>query len=481
MTARSPYRPMGAWRGRPMGTWRRSVSRCRPGSTGAGRVGTVGVGVLLVLAWVRVTGPQLVDVLHDGRPAFNSPVESMPATGRLLGDAVTAAFLGLAVLLTGYGLWRRRPDRLPALALVLAPLATIHLAGLIAGERPGPVALALPAAAVASWVLRPGPSVLATIGALGAVTAAGSILLAALRPDLALLTGADAGAKSGAIGGLLTGPYPHSNVLGLILALSLPFVFGLRHPPTRRVALTSILVALLWTGSRTSQLAALVVLLSWALLSWGVLPRGLLTRGRRGLLIGEHGRPRGLLIGVPVAAGLGLTVASPLLTTDPASFTERGRIWRALLSRWAERPFTGHGPGYFERQPGLAEALGGRYTHGHNLLVHLLTVGGLLTVALFAVLLGLVWRRATILAGAGAGAMAGAGAITGPPRSGSPAVVPVLFLVALAWVSWLEASHAAVTLAGHLTWLPLCLIARAGPPDPPDPGPPSGSEDQDVA
>ncbi|WP_431913219.1 O-antigen ligase family protein [Micromonospora carbonacea] len=431
---------------------RRVVTSLRPGPTTADGVGTAGVAALLVLAWARVTLPQLVDVLHDGRPAFNSPVESMPVAGRLLGDAITVAFIGLAALLIGYGLRRRRPDRPWELAAVLAPLSAIHLAALVNGERPGPVALALPAAIVAIWVLRPGARALATIGVLGAVTAAGAILLAAVRPDLALLTGADAGGKSWAVGGLLAGPYPHSNVLGLMLALCLPFVCCLRHRPSRRAALALVLVALLWTGSRTGQLAALVVLLTWGLLGWR-------TGGRADRRVGGRSRRPSTVIGAPVLVGLGLTVVSPLATTDPASFTNRGRIWRALLGRWAERPLTGHGPGYFERQPELAEALGGRYTHGHNLLVHLLAVGGLLTVVLMAVLLGLVWRRSTDLA-----------------ALGRPA--PALFLIALLWVSWLEASHVSVTLAGQLTWLPLCLIVRAGPTRP-DPAP--GSEDQDVA
>ncbi|MFI9644079.1 O-antigen ligase family protein [Micromonospora sp. NPDC051925] len=411
----------------------RAVALRRSDSAISDRVATGGVAVLLSLAWARVTFPPLLDVLANGRPVFNSPVDSMPATGRVLGDTITASVIGLSLLLAGYGLRRRRARRPGELVVVLAPLCALHLAGLVNGEHPGPVALALPAAVLAIWALRPGTHALATIGVLGAVTAAGALLLAALRPDLALLTGAGLGAKSWAVGGLLTGPYPHSNVLGLMLALSLPFVFSLRHAWSRRAALVTILVVLVWTGSRTSQLAALVALLTWGLLH----PR---VAGRAAV-----GWRPSVLVGVPAAAGLALTVFSPLLVTDPTMFTKRGRIWRALLSRWAERPLIGHGPGYFERRPELAEALGGRYTHGHNVLVHLLAVGGLLTLVLFAVLLGLVWRRSTLLAGLGAPA-------------------PALFLISLVWISWLEASHLAVTLAGFLTWLPLCLIMWAGPP-----------------
>lgn len=449
-------------RERMLGGLRRAVAARRSDPTLAGRVGTVGVAALLVLAWARITVPQLLDVLSNGRPGFNSPVDSMPASGRLLGDALTASFIGLALLLIGYGLRRRSarparrsrraPHRLGELGVLLAPLGAVHLAGLVNGERPGPVALALPVAVLAIWLLRPGTAALATIGVLGAATAGVAMALAALRPDLALLTGSAAGAKSWAVGGLLAGPYPHSNVLGLLLALSLPFAFALPRAWPRRSTLAVILVALVWTGARTSQLAVLVVLLTYGLPHWRL-------GGRLERWGAARARWLPVLVGVPVTAGLALTVVTPLLTTDPAAFTERGRIWRALLDRWADRPLFGHGPGYFERQPELAEALGGRYTHGHNLLVHLLSVGGLLTVALVAVLLGLVWRRATTLAGRGDTASA-------------------LFVVALAWVSWLEASHVPVTLAGYLTWLPLCLIRCSAPADP---DPVTRSEEQHVA
>ncbi|MFI6231331.1 O-antigen ligase family protein [Micromonospora echinospora] len=405
-----------------------------------GRRTEAGIALLVVLAWLRGVAPPLVQLLDSGRPGFNTRTDLMPVTGRLLGDALTLAVVGLAALLAGYGLRRGRPDRRWGLLVALAPLALVASAGWANHQRPGPVTLALPLAAVAVWVCRPGRRVLATIGACGALTALGSMLLAAARPELALLTGAAAGAKT-VPGGLLAGPYAHSNVLGIVLALSLPFGFALRTASSRWAALAVMLVAVAWTGSRTSQVAVLAVLATRAVLA---------VAARRGW------RPRRAwapLVSLPVAAGLVLTVVTPLVTTDPAGFTERGRIWRELLAHWRERPLLGHGPEFFDREPGLAEALGGAFTHGHNLLVHLLVVGGLLVVAAVAALLGLCWRQAVAVA-----------------RRGR--VVPMLYLVAFAWISWLEASHVPATLAGQLSWLPLCLVLR-GEPD-------RDSEDQGV-
>ncbi|MFI6820439.1 O-antigen ligase family protein [Micromonospora sp. NPDC050187] len=416
---------MTTLRGRITGGLRRATSRQPVRWTDAG------IALLVVLAWLRGVAPPLVQLLDSGRPGFNTRTDLMPVAGRLLGDALTLAVVGLAVVLAGYGLRRGRPDHWWGLLVALVPLAVIASAGWAEHQPPGPVTLALPLVAVAVWVCRPGRRVLATIGACGALTALGSMLLAAARPELALLTGAAAGAKS-VPGGLLAGPYAHSNVLGIVLALSLPFVFALRTASSRWTALAVMLVAVAWTGSRTSQVAVLAVLAAGALLA---------VAARRGW---RSRRSWSVLVSLPVAAGLALTVVTPLLTTDPARFTERGRIWRELLTHWRERPLLGHGPDFFYREPGLAEALGGAFNHGHNLLVHLLVVGGLLAVVAVATLLGLCWRRAAVAA-----------------RRGR--VVPMLYLAAFVWVSWLEASHVPTTLAGHLSWLPLCLILRGEP------------------
>ena len=228
--------------------------------------GSVGVAALIILAWLRVVPPQAVQFLTVGRPAFNSREVTGPHFSDLIGDGCTLLFLLLAVGLTGHGLWLRRPTGRRWVAVALAALLAIELAGLLRGQTPGAVAAAFPLAALAIWAQRPRTEVLGVIGVLGALTASGSMLFGAIRPDLALLSGTDAGEKQVLLGGLLAGPFLHSNVLGLALALSLAFVFYLRHPAVRWTCLALILGALVWTGSRTSQLAAGAVLLAYLLL-----------------------------------------------------------------------------------------------------------------------------------------------------------------------------------------------------------------------
>ncbi|MDP9796203.1 O-antigen/teichoic acid export membrane protein/O-antigen ligase [Catenuloplanes nepalensis] len=390
-------------------------------------VGTIGAVVLLSLAWLRTVVPSLVEMFISGRPAFNAPDDVVPGVADVLGDAISLAFVAVAAALAAVGVLRGRPDRWPWLIVVLGPLVAITVAGLVNQQLPGLVTLALPLAAAAVWLCPPDPRALVAIGALGTASAVLSILMAVLRPDLGLISGEAAGDKSVLLGGLLAGPFLHSNVLGIGLALSLPFVFGVGSRLVRGGMLLVVFLAVAWTGARTAQLAVAAVLLVHLVIRYA--PR----RWRGGAW----------LLSAPVAAGFALVVAVPLLTRDPDGFTERGRIWQALLGRWADRPLLGWGPGVFDR-PELADALGGRFTHGHNVLVHLLVVGGLLAAVLFAGLVVLAWRQSLA-----------------PARAGQPA--PVLFLVALALVSLLEASHVSTTLTGYLTWLPLVLIVRLGP------------------
>ena len=388
--------------------------------------GTVGVAVLVVLAWARTVVPGLVQMLTDGRPGFNKDFDAVPGA-ELLGDAISLAFILVAATMIVVGaVVGRRSGQWPWLAVAVAPLAAIAVSGLVNDLTPSLVAVALPLAVVAIWMCPPGPLVLPWIGLVGAVSAAGSMLLAAFRPDLALLSGTAAGAKADLPGGLLAGPYPHSNVLAIGLALSLPFLFEVRRRWLRWSALAIVVAGVAWTGARTAQAAVAAVLVAHLLARY--------PRARRRSV-------RTWPLSTAASVGALLIVALPALTRDPEAFTRRGRIWQVLLDLWRERPVFGWGLGLFDR-PETA-VLGG-LTHGHNIMVHLLGVGGLLATTLFAGLVAVAWWRSVALA-----------------RTGRPAAL--LYLVALCLVSVMEASYLSTTLTGYLAWLPLALIVRSEP------------------
>jgi len=398
------------------------------------------VVALFVLAWLRITAPTLLQLFDSGRPAFNAVDAPAPVVVRVVGAGFSAAFYGLAaaavvrgvlLLRSGDGPVRSRPGDSIGLILVVSPLVVIAGSGFVNHQPPGAVWLALPIFALAVWLRPPSCRILAAIGRLVVATAAISLLLTLVRPDLGLLTGSAAGAKHGFLNGLLAGPYLHPNILGITLALGLPFVLAIEPAAQRWSGLLLVLTAVVWTGSRTSQLASVVVLAAYGCV--------------------RRFPTRVWYLSVLVAIGSGLVVVVPLVTREPEAFTRRGRIWTALLDRYTERPLLGFGPEFFQRQPQLAKALGGRFTHGHNLMVEMLIVGGAIGFALFALMLAVLWRRAVAFARAGR------------PES-------ALFVVALLHVSWLEASQASTTLAGYAMWLPLITIMlmrqrRPGTPD----------------
>ncbi|MDG4765963.1 O-antigen ligase family protein [Solwaraspora sp. WMMD406] len=404
--------------------------------------GTIGAGLLIGLAWLRVIGTHLLSVATAGRPEFNSRGGVSASIVDLTGELLGLAFLGVAATMIGYGLWRRPRLANPRwLLAVLAPIVALTVADTLGGRPPGLMDLALPVAALAIWALPPRPVVLQLLGVLGGVTAAVSITLAAFRPDLGMLSGDLAGAKDGFLGGLLAGPLSHPNVLGISLALSVPFALTIAHRWVRWPTLAVTLFALYWTGSRTSQLATVMVVGGYLLVRVLSAPRRpyplpwLLSVPRR-----RHLLP--WLLSVPALGAVALTVVVPLVTTDPEAFTARGRIWSSVLSHWSDKPLWGWGLAYFDR-PELADELGSRYTHAHNVMVHLLVVGGLVSTVLFGLLCVLAWRQALRLAALGV------------PAAG-------LFLISFGYLAWLEASQLPTTLGGYAVWLPLMLIVRLG-------------------
>jgi O-antigen ligase len=82
-----------------------------------------------------------------------------------------------------------------------------------------------------------------------------------------------------------------------------------------------------------------------------------------------------------------VVVIVPLVTREPTAFTNRGYIWGASLLAWRSEPWFGFGSRYFTDLARTSGELGGTVYHGHNELVQLLVVGGMVLVALVGLLL----------------------------------------------------------------------------------------------
>jgi hypothetical protein len=228
--------------------------------------------------------------------------------------------------------------------------------------------------------ITPDPDVMKAFGFIGAIVAGYSLGFGLLAPGKAMLPMGSSAIDNKAVIGhsLLSGPMSHSNSLGILLALALPFI-GLWHSPFKRLlAYIIIFTALLWTGSRTSLLAVSCVFL--LMIAWRIL------------------RVRSAVLGGCTIAGLAaLIVILPFAVNNPLSLSGRGAVWRGSLDALVNHGslLFGLGPYWGGLRPSSNyRGAGSDTTSGHNLFVQWLVTGGLIQVSIGIVIMFLVARRA---------------------------------------------------------------------------------------
>lgn len=162
---------------------------------------------------------------------------------------------------------------------------------------------------------------------------------------------------------ILVGPFHHSNTLGMVMLLSIPFVVTQFSRWWRYVALILVWVALLWSAARISIAAAAVVtILSLAIL-WL--------------------RPT-VAKWIVAAAAVGSAAAAlvvPFVVQDRAFLTNRGSIWDGVIEHVASHPLFGFGPRVFGL-PELQQLIGFNIGSGHNIFIGTLAIAGYTGVAL---------------------------------------------------------------------------------------------------
>jgi hypothetical protein len=193
-----------------------------------------------------------------------------------------------------------------------------------------------------------------------------SLLLGVFLPQLASFPGL---AKNFLGTFLLAGSFGHANTLGLASLLIVGFFSIIPQSSIRIAALSIATVGLVWSGSRTAFLAAILIAF-FAVLRQTNLSKRFVT------LVTS------LIVGF-------LCVAVPLLTADYEAFTRRGRIWMVSLEEVGHSILLGLGPDWYELQALYATDLGTQASSGHNLFVHVFTTGGVVLVALVLYLFGL--------------------------------------------------------------------------------------------
>lgn len=344
----------------------------------------VGVWLLLMTQQLAVSlsRPKMYVPLTDGG-------QDVPAWAATVTTVTNAGILALALAVVGWQLRRAPWRRWTVLALVLVPWVVV-VARLVMLERPpSAIALVFPAIAVALWFARPRLAVVEVLGHLTVATAAISVLLGILAPGAGLYERAAGAELEKPIGpfGVLAGPMLSGNDLGLVLVVGIAAVWTIRRTVVRWVGTGLVVVAIVWSASRTAlgALAAVVVV-------------ALVLRGVRVWSARSAGEPAGRLaprLAAAVLVGLAVVVvALPLVVHADAALNNRGRLWAFAAEGFRESPALGKGADVFKVLASEEANLGGHASHAHNLLAHVLVTGGAVLVVTVVVLVAVAGRRA---------------------------------------------------------------------------------------
>jgi O-antigen ligase len=251
----------------------------------------------------------------------------------------------------------------------------------------GPRLLTLLALLLAISVAQPGRP--AYLGAAGVCLAYAflSCVQAAVHPTYAFRTCRFD--KCGPGGALYTGALSNENVLGLIMALSIPFVWLALRGRDRIVVLGYVAVIVALTGSRTAQIAAVA-----ALLALVILRPTQETSGGPGP--GPVRQVRSIVIVTSLAV---LGILLPLVPWTAASgLGDRTYFWRVALDGIRESPLLGKGGSAWPRLYELGEIPISASYSPHNQWLDILYASGFAGLALFVVLLGhLLLRDARLI------------------------------------------------------------------------------------
>jgi O-antigen ligase len=349
----------------------------------AGRWTLDRAGALFLLVAAYAVVPKVVQTLTAPKYYVGIDEAEPPLTAAtaLATSLLTAALLGLCLLLSLDAL-RRNPRRdLLGVCLLLAPWAWLLVRDLTLGSGPGTSDLVYPALVVTVWLVRPGLEHLRLLGWVAGAVAVVSVLVGLLLPASGLLRAEDGNVivqnKSFLPSGILVGVFTHGNTLGQFLLLGLPLVALVPRRGWRAALLAVTAAALVWSQARSSIGGAVVLALVAALLT-------LLPLGRRAV-------PGRLVVGLAFV----VVAVLPFLPLAPGALSSRGGIWANSLGRWREHPWVGLGSDYYARTAQTTADLGGTVYHGHNEVVQLLVTGGVVLAVLVGLLVLAAAHRAT--------------------------------------------------------------------------------------
>lgn len=325
---------------------------------------------VMVLAFSYTTLPTLVNLLLAGRTGASqesSGAVNTTSLGSTLESTIMPATLIIGCLVLALANFRQL-GRMPypvmlvlaywAIALTVSSIATADFS---AGNK----WFAVPMLILALWSIRLRAGDLHIIGYLTALLAFCSLgfTLISDKPWMVLTPYLQETNKALIGENLLAGPFAQMNILGMCLAMGLPFVFLIKLILLRYISLGLVVAALLFTGARTSLIAAVIML------AVGFF-----------VLLARATSSKKLLLGTALLTLAIAGISLPLLVQDPEAFTNRGAIWQASKDQWSGQLMFGNGlRAYTENSP-ISNAIGYPSWHGHNFFLSNMTMGGIALV-----------------------------------------------------------------------------------------------------
>ena len=347
---------------------------------------------------VGMTGslPIVLLIIRSGQPERIDPLGNtvvlIPGWVSLMGHALEVLLASVALVFFFTRLLRgTRLNFAPCIAIVL--VVTLALSdGLNGRQIFGWQQLVLMAVLLAATVARPGRSAFLGAAALTLLLTVLSGIGALVRPSSVFHTCRED--KCGVFGVLYRGVFTNENTFGLLMALSIPFIWIALRGRVRVVISFYVAFMSVATGSRTAAVAAAVALFFLALLRPNLAEEkdingeGPLDNGGT-----SRRRPAGQII----LAALGISavtlfgVVLPLLPHDQGSIPQRAYLWELAKEHLPESPWYGFGAKAWQQFH-----LGGELPlsfSAHNQWIDTLYAGGLIGLGLLAALIGCVLLR----------------------------------------------------------------------------------------
>ncbi|MWV73242.1 O-antigen ligase family protein [Rathayibacter rathayi] len=331
--------------------------------------------VVLFLAFTMTSGGKIVDLFVAGRAAsdgYSTGAVNPSSLGAAVDQWAPTLFLfGVAVIV--FLNLRRRRANLIGLVGAGVYLVTAQLTNTIAvgAVNPTPKYWVILALVIALWSIAPRWDDLRVLGVAVVLIGLASLLTGLtdqgwMREDALL-----AGETKALIGTrLLAGIFPQMNVLGMTMALGLPFVLLLRTRRARYSGLAIVVANLVLSASRTSLIAAGITILVAVVLR----------------LVRHSGTRRVLAVGAVVMAATAV-VLLPMVVHDRSALTSRGAIWMSSMSVIPDHLVFGLSTNAFTKEGILPRLIGHTPWHGHNLFASTMVWGGLVLLAALVVFL----------------------------------------------------------------------------------------------